>query len=58
MTTEEFARDSYENLLFSICRFHEYTGNYPRNITVVSFEFKRKRFIEFHRYALKFPSER
>ncbi|CAG8514405.1 3539_t:CDS:2, partial [Diversispora eburnea] len=58
MTTEEFARDSYENLLFSICRFHEFTGNYPRNITIVGFNFKRKRFIELHRTALKFPLER
>ena len=24
--TEEHARDSYENLLFSLCRFHELTG--------------------------------
>eukprot|EP00850_Spirogloea_muscicola_P000141 SM000001S04543 [mRNA] locus=s1:841502:842944:- [translate_table: standard] len=32
--TEEFARDSLENLLFSICRFHELTGAYPNNITV------------------------
>ena len=24
--TEEHARDSYENLLFSLCRFHEITG--------------------------------
>ncbi|CAG8577842.1 10355_t:CDS:2 [Cetraspora pellucida] len=31
MTTEEYARDSYENLLFSICRFKEVTGHYPRN---------------------------
>lgn len=25
--TEEYARDSFENLLFSICRFKEVTGN-------------------------------
>ena len=34
--TEEHARDSFENLLFSICRFRELTGVYPRNITVRS----------------------
>ena len=28
-TTEEFARDSYENLLFGICRFFEAVGQYP-----------------------------
>jgi len=26
-TSEEFAKDSYENLIFSICRYHEFTGN-------------------------------
>ncbi|CAG8601552.1 6501_t:CDS:2 [Paraglomus brasilianum] len=57
-TTEEYARDSYENLLFSLCRFYEFTGHYPRNVTVVGFEFKKKRFIELHRAAVKFPEER
>ncbi|CAG8463009.1 6345_t:CDS:2 [Ambispora gerdemannii] len=57
-TTEEYARDSYENLLFSICRFYELTGHYPRNVTIVGFAFKRRRFLELHRAALKFPIER
>lgn len=35
--TEEHARDSFENLLFSVCRFRELTGSYPQNITVCSF---------------------
>lgn len=35
--TEEHARDSFENLLFSVCRFRELTGAYPRNITVSLF---------------------
>ncbi|KAK6340636.1 hypothetical protein TWF696_008960 [Orbilia brochopaga] len=56
-TTEEFARDSYENLLFSICRFHEYTSNYPSKITVVGFEFKRERFETVHRHAIRYPLE-
>src|SRR5262249_48214747 len=34
-TTEEFALDSFENVLFSLCRFHEFTGGWPRRITVV-----------------------
>ncbi|KAK9469269.1 hypothetical protein V1512DRAFT_255866 [Lipomyces arxii] len=55
MTTEEYARDSYENLLFSICRFHEFTGSYPRKITVVSHSFKGKRFEKLHRAAIRFP---
>eukprot|EP00850_Spirogloea_muscicola_P017928 SM000159S01759 [mRNA] locus=s159:59407:61012:- [translate_table: standard] len=56
--TEEFARDSLENLLFSVCRFHELTGAYPNNITVVSYDFKRARFAELHREALGFPAAR
>lgn len=41
MIVEEYATDSYENLLFSIARFHEYTGNYPELVTVVGLDFKR-----------------
>jgi hypothetical protein len=33
IVTEDYARDSFENLLFSVCRFREYTGRYPRKIT-------------------------
>ena len=54
-TTEEYARDSFENLMFSICRFRELTGSYPRRITVVGFEFKRDRFLSLHRAAVRFP---
>lgn len=55
---EEYARDSFENLLFSICRFHQITGRYPRLIKVVGFEFKRARFVSLHRRALRFPPYR
>ena len=55
--TENAARDSLENLLFSICRFREVTGRLPARITVVSFEFKRNRFTNVHRAALGFPAE-
>nr|GMC75428.1 uncharacterized protein C57A10.07 [Ipomoea batatas] len=34
---EEHARDSFENLLFSVCWFREFTGSYPQNITVRPF---------------------
>lgn len=54
-TTEVFARDSFENLLFSICRFKEYTGSYPESLTVVGYEFKRRRFEHVHRAAILFP---
>lgn len=57
MVTEEYARDSHENLLFSTCRFSEMTGQYPSKITVVGFEFKRQRFQDIHRYAIGYPQE-
>jgi len=57
-TTEEFATDSFENLLFSIARFREVTGNYPNKITVVSFSFKRRRFETLHAPALRLPADR
>jgi hypothetical protein len=53
--TEEYARDSFENLLFSWCRFQQLTGRYPRNTTVVSWAFKSTRF-ELHRRALRHPA--
>ncbi|KAI8641426.1 hypothetical protein BD408DRAFT_389007 [Parasitella parasitica] len=55
MITEEYAKDSHENLLFSICRFSEMTGNYPNQITIVGFEFKRKRFEDIHRHSIGYP---
>lgn len=56
--TEEHARDSFENLLFSVCRFRELTGTYPQNITVVSYDFKEERFAHLHRSAIGFPEGR
>ena len=58
VVSEEFARDSYENLLFSLCRFFEMTGRYPEKLTVVGFGFKEKRFTDLHRKAVRFPKER
>lgn len=55
---EPHARDSFENLMFSICRFREATGKYPRLITAVSFDFKRSRFVDLHRVAIRFPADR
>ena len=57
-TTEDNALDSFQNLLFSIARFHEYTGHSPATITVVGFEIKRRRFTELHRAALRWPEDR
>jgi hypothetical protein len=56
--TEEFALDSYENLLFSIARFKEVTGRYPAHITVVGYGMKRRRFTDLHRAAIGFPIDR
>ena len=56
-TVEEFARDSFENLLFGVCRFFELTGRAPRLVTVVGWSFKRERF-GLHREALRFPAAR
>jgi hypothetical protein len=56
-TNEEFARDSFENLLFGICRFYECARRFPQKITVVSWAFKEKRFM-LHREALRFPAAR
>lgn len=53
--TEEFARDTFENLMFSVCRFRGSTGHYPTNITVVSYDFIKLRFTDVHRHALRFP---
>jgi len=55
---EDFARDSFENLLFGICRFHEVIGREPEHVTVVSWEFKRERFERLHRGAIGWPPER
>lgn len=57
-TTEEFATDSFQNLLFSICRFYEVTGNFPQKITVVSFTFKENRFSKMHAVAIRWPAEK
>ncbi|TFK25563.1 hypothetical protein FA15DRAFT_736969 [Coprinopsis marcescibilis] len=56
-TTENHALDSYQNLLFSIARFHEYTGVYPKHITVVGYQFKQARFTDLHRRALRWPTD-
>lgn len=57
-TTEDHALDSFQNLLFSIARFREYTGRYPTKITVVGYEFKRSRFTNLHRAAIRWPRDR
>ena len=42
---EDFATDSFQNLLFSILKYARVAGTWPDHITVVTHEFKRKRFL-------------
>lgn len=56
-TTEEFATDSLQNFLFSLCRYREWTGSFPNHVTLVSWEFKQQRF-EIIRRALGYPEHR
>lgn len=53
-TTEEFARDSLENLLYSVCRFYECARRFPRTVTVVGWAFKARRF-DLYRRWLRWP---
>lgn len=57
-TTENYALDSYQNLLFSIARFREFTGRIPKRITVVGYGFKKARFTDLHRKAIRWPQNR
>ncbi|KAL6768781.1 hypothetical protein ACKKBF_B16175 [Auxenochlorella protothecoides x Auxenochlorella symbiontica] len=54
--TEEKARDSFENLLFGLCRYYELTGHHPTHVTVVGYEFKKARFQDMHRAAVRYPA--
>ncbi|WFD34532.1 hypothetical protein MCUN1_001373 [Malassezia cuniculi] len=58
MTTEDYARDSFENLLFSIARFREFSGRYPERITVVGYGYKKERFVQLHARAVRWPRSR
>lgn len=52
---EERALDSYQNILFSIIHFWRSTSAWPRHLTIVSHQFKRRRLAEAHCTALSFP---
>lgn len=55
---EDFATDSFQNLLFSILLFRQIVGHYPRDITVVTHAFKRERILGVHAPALRWPDGR
>jgi len=50
---EEFALDSFLNLLYGLCRFREVAGHWPARVTVAGWGFKARRFSELHRVALR-----
>ena len=52
---EDYAGDSFENGLFSICRYRECTGEYPDNATVAGWTFKAERF-KLHFDAIRFQN--
>lgn len=56
ITSEEFSKDSLENITFSICRFHQVTASYPKDISVIGFAFKANRFTQLHFPATVYPS--
>lgn len=53
--TEQYATDSYQNLLFSILRFRKLVGRYPEFVTVITHAFKEARFLTLHAPAIKWP---
>jgi hypothetical protein len=55
---EEHATDSLQNLLFSISLFRKTTGQYPRQIRLITHAFKSRRFLELHAPAIRWPENR
>ncbi len=53
---EEYARDSFENLLFSICRFYQLFNKHPLKIYMITWEFKKDRY-DFHRKSIGISSD-
>lgn len=58
ITTEDYARDSYENILFSLARFYECTsGKFPEKIVLISWKFKRPRLLH-HAHTIRWPTDK
>jgi hypothetical protein len=55
---EEYATDSFQNLLLSILLFRRTVGAYPRNVRIITHAFKAKRFLELHAPAIRWPQDR
>lgn len=54
---EEFSRDSYENVLFSLAKFYKLFKKYPEVITIVGFEYEEPRFVDLHLKTLGYTGE-
>jgi dihydrofolate synthase len=52
---EEFALDSYYNILFSLIEFWRHTGSWPSRFTIVSHAFKKQRIVDGHCASIGFP---
>ena len=52
LVLEQYSRDSFENLAFSIHRYFHFTNSWPKRISVYGYIFKKKRFV-FHAETLK-----
>ncbi|KAE8448118.1 hypothetical protein EG329_009883 [Mollisiaceae sp. DMI_Dod_QoI] len=55
---DEQALDSFGNLVFGLLSFWKRTRRWPEKISVVSHEFKRRRFLELHMGSLKLEGAR
>lgn len=55
--TEEVAVDSYQNLLFPLLEYNSMLNRWPKHITLISHDFKRRRFEELHCPAIRWPLE-
>jgi hypothetical protein len=55
---EEQALDSFGNLMFGVLAFWRRERKWPERISIVSHEFKRRRFIDLHVKALRFRGGR
>jgi len=56
MMTEDFARDSIQNICFPLFLYHQQFDIFPEHLTVVNWKFKADRF-ELHRQTLGFPAK-
>ncbi|KAL3238171.1 uncharacterized protein RNJ42_00504 [Nakaseomyces bracarensis] len=54
ITLEEYALDSFDNLLYSLGQFYKINGVYPYRMVIVGFGFKKARYINLHARAIDY----